>query len=103
LLSYLISDRKYKGVTKLCLLSGYIPNNVEKSWYVPKILIENIRTVCSLNIVKTESGKRMKVTEVIFPNIPKGAEEFSEKRIVDLMNILKPVYQKDRGSYHGDS
>jgi hypothetical protein len=68
-ISYLISDRKYKGITKLCLLSGQIPKDIDKDWYIKNILNKNIQSVCSLNLVKTESGERRKLLEVIIPEI----------------------------------
>ena len=60
LMSYLITDRKYKGITKLSLLSGQIPKDIqqEKDWYIKNVLNKNISSVCSLNLVKTESGER---------------------------------------------
>jgi hypothetical protein len=68
-MSYLTTDRKYKGSTKLCLLSGQIPKEIDKDWYIKKILNQNIQNVCSLNLVKTESGERRKLLEVIIPEI----------------------------------
>ena len=68
-MSYLTTDRKYKGSTKLCLLSGQIPKDIDKDWYIKKILNQNIQNVCSLNLVKTESGERRKLLEVIIPEI----------------------------------
>ena len=68
-MKYLTTDRKYKGSTKLCLLSGQIPKDIDKDWYIKKILNQNIQNVCSLNLVKTESGERRKLLEVIIPEI----------------------------------
>ena len=68
-MSYLITDRKYKGSTKLCLLSGQIPKDIDKNWYIKNILNQNIQSVCSLKLVKTESGERRKLLEVIIPEI----------------------------------
>jgi hypothetical protein len=68
-MSYLITDRKYKGSTRLCLLSGQIPKDIDKDWYIKNILNQNIQSVCSLNLVKTESGERRKLLEVIIPEI----------------------------------
>ena len=58
LMSYIITDRKYKGTTKLSLLSGQIPKDIDKDWYIKNVLNENISSVCSLDLVKTESGER---------------------------------------------
>ena len=55
---YLIADQKYKGITKLCMLSGLIPKEIDKDWYIKNILNRNIQTLCSFNVVKTESGER---------------------------------------------
>ena len=68
-MGFLITDRKYKGITKLCLLSGQIPKDIDKDWYIKNILNQNIQTVCSLKLVKTESGERRKLLEVIIPEI----------------------------------
>ena len=69
LMSYLITDRKYKGSTKLCLLSGQIPKDIDKNWYIKNILNQNIESVCSLNLLKTENGERRKLLEVIIPEL----------------------------------
>jgi hypothetical protein len=96
-MSYLITDRKYKGSTKLCLLSGQIPKDIDKDWYIKNILNQNIQSVCSLKLVKTESGERRKLLDVIIPEIlakQPGEVELSEKRIEDLMILLRPIYKK---------
>jgi hypothetical protein len=53
--------------------------------------------VCSFNLVKTESGGRRKLLEVIIPEIlanSAGVVEFSEKRIEDLMRLLRPIHKR---------
>ena len=45
-MKYIIADQKYKGITKLCMLSGQIPKEIDKDWYINKILNRNIKALC---------------------------------------------------------
>jgi hypothetical protein len=38
-------------------------------WYLNHVLYKNIQTVCGLPLIKTESGSRKRIVEVIIPEI----------------------------------
>ena len=46
-----------------------VPKDNSREWYIQNILSKNIETVCALPIIKTESGARKRIVEVIIPEI----------------------------------
>jgi hypothetical protein len=46
LLNYLASNPEFSDITSICHLSGAIPINLDKQWYLNNILKENIKTIC---------------------------------------------------------
>ena len=49
------------------MVSGSIPKDVDSNWYLNAVVFPTIRTVCGLNLIKTKSGKKIKITEAIIP------------------------------------
>jgi hypothetical protein len=50
-------------------MSGAIPSGVEEQWYLKNFLNPTIQSICSINILKTVSGHKLPLYEVIIPEI----------------------------------
>ena len=84
LVVFLNSDSRFKSIAKICQVSGRVPRDIDTMWYLNNVLYKNIQTVCGLPLIKTESGSRKRIVEVIIPEITKnfqGQSEFSDERI----------------------
>ena len=97
-MSFLNSDLRFKGLSQICRVAVLVPKDNSKEWFIKNILSKNIETVCALPIIKTESGTRKRIVEVIIPEItiPHNGEpsEFSDKRIQDLLILLRPLFHR---------
>jgi len=59
---------EYKGFTNVCLFPGVIPQDVDSNWYKTNFLFPIIDSVLLYNVIKTSTGKLMKISEVVIPN-----------------------------------
>ncbi len=61
LIRYLSRDKNFNGFEKICLIKGEMPKDVDQNWYLNHVLFPILKTVCSVNIVDTKSGEKMKI------------------------------------------
>ncbi len=54
-------------------MSGVVPSGVEDQWYLKNFLNPTIQSIFSLKIVKTVSGHKLPIYEVIIPEITQAA------------------------------
>ena len=57
-------------------MSGEFPSGVDKNWYLQCFLNPTIKSICSFPIIKTGSGTKVSIPEVIIPEVT-----YSEKVI----------------------
>ena len=69
LVFFLIVDSRFKGLSQICRVAVSVPEGNSREWYIQNILSKNIETVCALPIIKTESGSRKRIVDVIIPEI----------------------------------
>jgi hypothetical protein len=50
-------------------ISGEIPSGVDEVWYQTQFLNPTINSICSFPIIKTASGHKLTIPQVIIPEV----------------------------------
>lgn len=84
------------------IMSGVVPLGVEESWYLKHFLNPTIQTICSIPIVKSVSGHKLRIYDIILPEVTYSASfdaygrqkiHLEEEKLKALWEILNIFHQ----------
>jgi len=86
---------EFKSKTSGMIMSGVIPSGVEESWYLKHFLNPTIQTICSIPIVKTVSGHKMRIYDIILPEVTYSAstDAYGRQKMLLEEEKLKALWE----------